>query len=281
MRTIDLLRKTPFYSLAKRAYRSCWPYEPELSDDDLCPAILKLIKDKPPLHFLTEEVSRQVSELSGIAAFSPGQTTWAVPAAVLRYFAEIVPPGARTIETGSGHSTIALAALGSHHTCVTPDVKSVELIRAFLPKVGIPEGRITFHLEPSDVCLPKLPADDSYDFAFIDGCHGYPLPMIDWHYIDLRLKVGGIIGFDNTEIPAVNAHCDFMVRNGTYSFVHELLSASSNYGVTFFRKLKDQDRWDLLQQFSRRRVTRRGFRDSLKTTISEWTGKRWGEWPWS
>ena len=61
----------------------------------------RLLEEKPQLH--------------------PGGVSWAVSPAVLRYFAEVVKPTDRTAETGAGYTTVALAALGDHHFCVTSD----------------------------------------------------------------------------------------------------------------------------------------------------------------
>ena len=52
----------------------------------------------------------------------------------------------------------------------------------------------------TDETLPQLGIETLVDFAYVDGCHGYPFPALDWHYIDGRLRVGGIIGMDNAEL---------------------------------------------------------------------------------
>ncbi len=137
-------------------------------------------------------------------------------------------------------------------------------------------------VESSDFALPKLPAEQKFDFAFIDGSHGYPMPALDWHYVDLHLRIEGQIGFDNMEIPAVHDHCAFLKRNETYQLVQFLqYPAWGNYGASFWVKLQDQSRWDLAQKYGRRRVTHHNFVDSMKTTIANVTGRRFGEWPWS
>jgi hypothetical protein len=245
------------------------------------PFIERLLNDGPQLHVLTEALATQLTALTG-RRFVPGGTSWAVPPEVIRYFAEVVEPSHRTVETGSGHSTVALAALALHHTCITTDAESVELIKTYMGRIGLSLERITFIVEPSDAALPKLPLEELFDFAYVDGSHGYPMPALDWHYLDLRLKVGGTMGFDNTEIPAVHDHCEFLKKNQTYRLAKQLFKAGwGNYGAAFFVKEKDEPRWDGLQQYCRRRVSRNNAIDSLKTTISNISGKRWGDWPWS
>jgi len=175
-----------------------------------------------------------------------------------------------------------MAGLAQHHTCITDDPISADLIHAYMEKNGMPRSKLTMIVETSDFALPKLPADQKFDFAFIDGGHGYPIPALDWHYIDLHLKIGGRVGFDNTEIPAVHDHCTFLQRNETYRLVDSLrFPAWGNYGASFWVKLKDQSRGDLSQKDWQRRVTRHDFVDSMKTTIGRLAEKKFGKWPCS
>src|SRR5205809_762843 len=173
----------------------------------------RLLRDNPQLHVLTDD---QVATLRPFGMeLKPGPASHAVPPEVIRYLAKSVKSSDRTIETGGGHTTIAFAALAHHHTCVTIDKTSVELTRNYMKEIGISAEKVTFLLESSDTALPKLPAEETFDFAFIDGSHSYPFPALDWHYIDKRLKIGGIIGFDNTEIRAVHDHCLIIEENQT------------------------------------------------------------------
>jgi len=199
---------------------------------------------------------------------------------VLHYFAEVVKPTDRTAETGSGYTTVALAALAAHHLCFTSDAESAKLTRGYLETLGIAE-KVTMIVEPSEVALPKLSKSEVLDFAFVDGCHAYPLPAIDWHFLDLHLRVGGMIGFDNVEIPAVHAHTDFLSLNGSYRRMHRITHEPINYTVEFYVKLRDEPRADTAQAFNHRRVTRNNFRDSVKTTVHGWLGREGKPWPWS
>jgi predicted O-methyltransferase YrrM len=222
--------------------------------------IAQLIEERPLLH--------------------PGQASWAVSDKVLHYFARVVKPTDRTIETGAGYSTIVLASLAAEHVAITNDLESANLTRAYLRRLGLDE-KVTMLTEPSEIALPKLPETERFDFAFVDGCHAYPLPAIDWHFLDLHLKVGGLIGFDNAEIPSVHQHVEFLRRNGTYRHTHRIVHPPINYAVEFFEKLRDEQRAGIHQKFNHRRVTRHDFRDSLKTTIQGFTGRKGSPWPWS
>jgi predicted O-methyltransferase YrrM len=56
--------------------------------------------------------------------------------------------------------------------------------------------KVTFHLGPSAVVLRTLPLD-SYDFAYIDGCHWTVNVLEDAVHAFRLLKAGGIMAFDD------------------------------------------------------------------------------------
>jgi predicted O-methyltransferase YrrM len=244
--------------------------------------IERLIRDEPKLHYVSEELSQQIKTHTGLT-FKPGPASWAVPKEVIRYFAKVVKSDHRTLETGGGHSTVALASLAAHHTCITPDVISTDLVKAYLKEVGIPDDRVTYILEPSDTALARFQPQARLDFAFIDGEHAYPVPAIDWHFVDLHLKVGGIVGFDNCEIPAVHEHCVFLEMNKSYALKDQIRDAyqGMNYLVKFYVKKKDEPRWAISQAYNHRRVTRNGLRDTVKTMLHNSLRRKGSPWPWS
>jgi predicted O-methyltransferase YrrM len=239
----------------------------------------RLMEDKPKLHQLSEEEAKDIGARTGVP-LEAGLVSWAVPRQVLEYFGRVISPKDRTAETGGGYSTVALAALAGHHDCFTKDVRSAELTHAYLTSLGIAD-KATIIVGGSEVSLGRLSDEQRYDFAFVDGCHAYPLPAIDWHFLDLHLKIGGVMGFDNVEIPAVHTHCEFLRGNGTYREVDRLTFPKGNYTVCFFEKLKDEPRWDLAQRFCRRRVSRNGVRDTAKTIWYGLMGREGNPWPWS
>ena len=75
---------------------------------------------------------------------------------------------------------------------------------------------MTFILGSTDDTLPRLEVGKILDFAYVDGCHGYPFPALDWHYIDKHLKIGGLLGMDNVELRPIREHCEFLEENEVY-----------------------------------------------------------------
>src|SRR5262249_37171335 len=132
----------------------------------------RLIADNPRLHYASPEYAQIVTDL--VTPLGPGVYSMAVPPEVLRYFARTVKDDWQTIETGSGQTTVALAVLARHHTAVmgvNPETHS--LICQYLDRIAVPAEKVTLVQDWSDAALPALPRTTRYDFAFVDGCHGY------------------------------------------------------------------------------------------------------------
>jgi Methyltransferase domain len=234
------------------------------------PVIEGLIRDNPKFHYYTEE---QVLKEKAYAAkygndLQPGLASLAVHPDVLRGIQQWVSGTSLTIETGCGHTTIALAALAKRHISVTPDQRTCRAVEAYMDQKGLSRSNLSFLEESSGTALPKLSLSVKLDFAFIDGCHGYPFPALDWHFIDPHLKVGGIMAFDNTEIPTVKYHCDFLDANRSYTLIQTLVFKDwGGYSVQLYRKEHDEDReWDF-QAFNEKKLStsRRSF---------AWPGRR-------
>lgn len=149
---------------------------------------------------------------------------WSTPPAVLRFLHERIRPGMRTLETGAGQTTVAIALAGARHVCVTPSRREAERIEAYLASVGL-AGAVTFLVGSSDGILPQsgvIPG--SLDLVFIDGAHRFPFPILDWHFAEARLRVGGLLGIDDTWIPSVRCLLDFLRGEVDWSVEQELES---------------------------------------------------------
>lgn len=112
--------------------------------------------------------------------------------------------GSRTLETGAGLSTILFAAWGCDHLAVVPDPSEATAIEAYCAENGIYTDSLTFDLRPSEVALPDQADSGELDLVFIDGCHGFPSPMIDWFYGAGRLRRDGVVVFDDVQLPQVS-----------------------------------------------------------------------------
>jgi predicted O-methyltransferase YrrM len=185
----------------------------------------RLIEDRPQFHAKSDGTS----------------VSWAVCPDVLRFICETVPAGSATLETGSGHSTVAFAMAGANHVAVTPSEDESKKITEYCTKLGI-SSTVRFVIAPSDAALPKNEViPDELDFVFIDGAHAFPLPFVDFHYTEQRLKIGGIMGVDDVFMPSVRILYDFLQAEDDWELVRQIEDTA------FFRRLarneSTADRW--------------------------------------
>lgn len=138
----------------------------------------------------------------------------------LRWLATNVRPGWVTLETGCGHSTIVFAAAGASHTVVAPYDKERDRILEWCKDHGVATDGIEFVLGESQFVLPALPVGQ-LDLVLIDGSHSFPVPFIDWYYAGTRLRIGGLVVLDDTNIRAVRVLRDFLAAEKTRWFLRD------------------------------------------------------------
>ena len=219
----------------------------EVAVMDKTTVLARLAQDKPQFHYLSDDDVRRVAE-AGVTLASRGDHSWGVGSKILQWIADHLTGDMVTIETGAGHTTVLFAALAKHHYCCTPSQREADKIRAYLDALGVPHDKLTFLIGSSEDTLPRLQCETLIDFAYIDGCHGYPFPALDWHYIDKHLKVGGIVGMDNAELRPVREHCEFLEENGSYRLAGVVIHSIF---VRFYTKTADQGREWVDQPYSR------------------------------
>jgi len=168
----------------------------------------RLIADPPAVHHMSFEDPSQMG-------------VWSTEPSAYHFLAESWRPGWRTLETGSGISTLLLAGLGAEHHCVTPNAGEVERLLDYSAKHNISTERVTFSVGSSDVVLPSLELAEPLDLLLIDGGHGFPLPVIDWFYGARHLRRGGLLLIDDTPLPAVRLLQWFLTADPRWTLVGE------------------------------------------------------------
>jgi methyltransferase family protein len=183
-----------------------------------------LIADPPKLH---EDAGELISG-------------WKLADAELLFLDRHLRAGMKTLETGSGLSTILFALKGTRHTCITPNGGEAARIRAYCEQQGVGHAGITFIAERSEYVLPGLRERD-LDLALIDGRHGFPTPFLDWFYIAAMLKREGILMIDDLHIWTAELLKQFLLSEPGWKLVSETGRAA------VFAKLDDsahQKDWD-------------------------------------
>ncbi|MCW8926658.1 MAG: class I SAM-dependent methyltransferase [Xanthomonadales bacterium] len=149
---------------------------------------------------------------------------------VLLFLAEHAHDEMHTLETGIGVSTLLFAMNRCVHTCIAPIADEVERIRDFAREKALPLDTVTFLIDTSERVLPGLEGN-ALDLVLIDGAHGFPVPFIDWYYTADRLKVGGLLVLDDTQLWPVHVLKEFLLREPEWRLEKDFLPRS-----TVFRK---------------------------------------------
>jgi hypothetical protein len=147
-----------------------------------------------------------------------------------------VGPTSRTLETGSGTSTILFALKGAQHISITPSSEEIGLLKEFCAANSIDTTRLTFICEPSELALPKL-VTEPLDLVLIDGRHGFPAPMIDFFYTAGKLKVGGHLIIDDVELNTCRYLRDVLAEQPEWRVIAQLSRS------TILQKLAEGSEW--------------------------------------
>jgi len=139
-----------------------------------------------------------------------------------------------TLETGAGHSTVVFAIAGTNHVCIDTGKQECERIAGYCSNIGVDTSRIAFINRSSDAALSRSETTPpQLDFIFIDGAHRFPFPIIDYHYTEGRLKIGGILGVDDFTMPSVRILYDFLRGEDEWEIVEEIGETA------FFRRVSE------------------------------------------
>ncbi|MEU3454305.1 class I SAM-dependent methyltransferase [Micromonospora sp. NPDC006766] len=191
-------------------------------------------------------VDRLMSD--GPVFHASGTRVWNALPDTLRLLAANVSAGDRTLETGAGASTVIFTAAGSEHTAVSPAADEHQRIRDYCQTIGLDTSQLSFIADTSDAALPALALDRPVDVAFIDGKHSFPHPVIDFHFIEQRLSLGGVLVLDDIPMPAVAVVYGFMHGSPDWELIEV-----ADHRAAAFRKLAaadPDDNWHL-QPFNR------------------------------
>jgi predicted O-methyltransferase YrrM len=123
------------------------------------------------------------------------------------------------------------------------------------------EDLYTFYEERSEICLPHLLDQGmTFDFALIDGMHTFDHALVDFFYINRMLEVGGIVVFDDFQMPSIRKLVAHVSTYDCYtplpfpeSFrlqarVFRMIDAP--FRLAGFKKIADDDRkWDWHRDF--------------------------------
>lgn len=103
------------------------------------------------------------------------------------------------IETGAGLSTLLFCCLALRVTSIAPDAELWQRIEDEAGRRSIDLAPLRQICDRSDLALPRLAEAEraSVDLAFIDGDHGWPSVFVDFCYMNMMLREGGLLLIDD------------------------------------------------------------------------------------
>lgn len=160
----------------------------EITPDHGREAVARLVAENPPLHDWGHGL-----QSGGIA----GEIASTLGAYLLDEFGS---GNFRSIETGAGLSTlIFLAGNPLWHFSVTPDGALKALLESEVETRKLPSSNWHHEINYSEYVIPPLALDGEHkvDIAMIDGGHGWPTVFVDFCYLNMMLRQGGIMIVDD------------------------------------------------------------------------------------
>jgi len=176
----------------------------------------KILAESPKIHRGETETQQGVAKAilpQGLERISNSQPEcYGIAPEIAHFLFNSISEQSKTLETGSGISTLVFALRGCRHIAVTPNAEEAANIRSYAFANSISLDHVEFVLEPSENYLPRCESKD-LDLVLIDGKHAFPWPIIDWFYTADRLKQGGILVLDDIQMPSVAILKDFLMED--------------------------------------------------------------------
>lgn len=202
----------------------------------------QIISAKPSFHAAETEVQRSFDPSESLLhkhaarrLATAGLTCYGIEEEVLRFIADRVGEGSKTLETGAGCSTLVFAISGARHTAVTPSEAEIGRIREYAQAHGIGLEAVKFVAQPSEMYLPRCDETD-LDLILLDGKHAFPWPMVDWFFTADRLKRGGLMLLDDAHMRSVAILAEFLSADTGWQPVRDL----SGGKTLAFQKTRDK-----------------------------------------
>ncbi|TCL00605.1 FkbM family methyltransferase [Shimia isoporae] len=161
-----------------------------------------------------ERFDRYVADMPLLQSWDGGET-WNSGSFTADYLRQVhdfirrdVGTGASILETGAGNSTIAFLHLYPNRVVsICPEPSLFDRIEDYCRNQKISLGPAEFIDGFSEWELPKLAnfgaTNPLFDFALIDGHHGWPNVFVDFFYVNYLLKERGCVMIGNVQLNSI------------------------------------------------------------------------------
>lgn len=141
-----------------------------------------------------------------------------VPNRVLREIARRCAGGlTQSVETGTGRTTLLLSHLSPDHLVFAKQDRGAgdSLDRVRSSPVLTPDV-VRFVEGPTQRTVPVYDFTERFDFALIDGPHGFPFPYVEYCYLYPHIAPGGLLVIDDLQIPSIRPLFDVLRRDAMW-----------------------------------------------------------------
>ncbi len=134
---------------------------------------------------------------------------WSASTDCLEFLATTVQEHWTTLETGCGASTAVFAATRSNHVSIALSADEGYAVAEWCGRNNVDDSKVEYLVGSSEEILPAM-EKTKLDLVFIDGCHAFPFPIVDWCYTASRLRAGGIMVVDDLQLEAPDQMAHFL-----------------------------------------------------------------------
>jgi hypothetical protein len=125
-----------------------------------------------------------------------------------------------SVETGTGRTTLLMSHLSRDHTVFTKqdrgDGNSLDLVRA--SSLLAPDA-VRFIEGPTQLTVPRYAFAEQFEFAMLDGPHGFPFPYVEYCYIYPHIASGGLLVVDDVQIRTIGVMVDILRQDSMWRFL--------------------------------------------------------------
>lgn len=128
---------------------------------------------------------------------------------------------ARSVETGTGRTTLVLSHLSRHHTVFTKaddgDGDSLSRVRS---SELLEVGKTVFVVGPTQRTIVRHDfGTEPIDCAYIDGPHAWPFPELEYWSIYPHLRTGALLIIDDVNVPTIANMFEILRADAMYDLV--------------------------------------------------------------
>jgi len=126
----------------------------------------------------------------------------------------------RSVETGTGKSTLVLSHCSESHTVFALDDRDLGGSLQRVQECALLRREcVRFIVGPTQQTLTSHVFDAPIDLAMLDGPHGYPFPELEYYFIYPHLTNGALLIVDDIHIPTVFNLFAFLREDAMYRLI--------------------------------------------------------------